>query len=96
MLLSVLLFAFVEEYVVDGFSCLMPSTSFRKFTRHQLGNNPYLEEDISKPTEPSHLFANEVSSFGINTALAEQQILLGNYKEAERLAKEAMEIGSHP
>ena len=41
----------------------------------------------------SHIFESEVSSFGINTALAEQHIILGNYEDAKRLAQEAINIG---
>ena len=43
----------------------------------------------------SHLFATEVSSFGLNTALAEQHIMLGNYDEAKKLAQKAIDIGDH-
>ena len=43
----------------------------------------------------SHLFATEVSSFGLNTALAEQHIMLGNYDEAKKLAQKAIDIGDN-
>eukprot|EP01038_Epipyxis_sp_PR26KG_P005305 gene5305-7369_t len=43
----------------------------------------------------SSLFCFEVSKYGIDTALAEEHISLGNYEEAIRLAKEAVSIAQH-
>jgi hypothetical protein len=46
-------------------------------------------------TDSSAIFANEVTDFGIDLALAEEHINLGNYEEAIKLAKAAMKIGDH-
>lgn len=55
---------------------------------------PSQELNITDPAA-SHLFATEVSSFGLNTALAEQHIMLGNFDEAKKLAQKAIDIGDH-
>lgn len=41
------------------------------------------------------MFASEVSTFGISTALAEQHTQLGNFEDAKKLATEAKLIGEH-
>eukprot|EP01038_Epipyxis_sp_PR26KG_P012872 gene12872-17250_t len=43
----------------------------------------------------SSLFCYEVSKYGIDTALAEEHIALGNYEEAIKLAKDAILIAQH-
>lgn len=52
-------------------------------------------QEAGNTTNPSTLYASEVSSFGISTALAEQHIQLGNFEDAKRLAEEAKLIGEH-
>ncbi len=46
-------------------------------------------------TDPSTLRVDEISNFGVCTALAEEHIKLGNYEDAKKLAFEAMKIGQH-
>lgn len=64
----------------------------RSIVRNQ---SPFLEESSPSASQPSHLFANEVASFGICTALAEEHARIGNFKEAEKLAEEAIKLGVH-
>ena len=71
------------------------SKSSLLFSKHKNSKDgpEFLKEANS--THPSSLFASEVSSFGVSTALAEQHIQLGNYEDAKRLAMEAELIGKH-
>jgi tetratricopeptide (TPR) repeat protein len=43
----------------------------------------------------SALLASDVTDYGIRTALAEEHIALGNYEEALKLAKEAVDLAEH-
>lgn len=53
------------------------------------------QEDSNNFSEPSSLYASEVSDYGVCTALAEEHIRLGNHEEAIKLLEEAIQIGHH-
>lgn len=63
--------------------------------KHKSKESPAFLREAGNSTNPSSLFASEVSSFGISTALAEQHIQLGNFEDAKKLAEEAKLIGEH-
>ena len=70
----------------------------RTLSKHVKSKN---DIDILRETQnitnldTSTIRADEVSSFGMCTALADEHIRLGNFEEARKLAEEAMEIGKH-
>lgn len=61
---------------------------------NKLPNNPLFREDLARP-DSSSLRESDVCDYGILTALAAENIALGNYEDAVRLAKDAIKTAEH-
>lgn len=72
-------------------SCPLPPRP--EFLR-EINENKVLREKLSDD-EDSILLYNDLSQFGYDMALAEEHIAIGNYEDAQRLARDAMLLAGH-
>lgn len=88
---SCIALTFRPSYLSLFHKAIKKSNRYFDFRSSSIKNDDVIHEFPDEGTSSS-LFVSDVSQFGINTALAEEHLELGNLEEAAQLAKKAIEI----